>query len=115
MDGVRDPECTKYGGLLAIMFAHFHRHSYTGCKPSTSEVIASQAALVAEYNGIENASHVRDKLCHIIGVAELVFAAGVASAERAVKCDSGTMIPDEILTNAGRKHAGEEIFNEAKY
>jgi 4-hydroxyphenylacetate 3-monooxygenase/4-hydroxybutyryl-CoA dehydratase/vinylacetyl-CoA-Delta-isomerase len=26
----------------------------------------------------------------------------------------GTMIPDEILTNAGRKLAGEEIYNEAK-
>lgn len=114
MDGLANPGCTPYAGFLAIMFAHFHRHSYTGCKPATSEVIASQAALVAEYNGIEKTSHVQDKICHIIGIAELVYAAGIASAYRAEKSPSGTMIPDEILTNAGRKLAGEEIYNEAR-
>ena len=114
MNGLADPRVTPYAGFLALMFAHFHRHSYTGCKPAASEVIASEAALVAEYNGIGKASHVKDKLCHIIGIAELVFASGVASAYRAEKSPSGTMIPDEILTNAGRKLAGEEIFNEYK-
>lgn len=114
MDGLGNPDCTPYAGFLAILFAHFHRHSYTGCKPATSEVLASQAALVAEYNGIEKASHTQEKICHIIGIAELVYAAGIASAYRAEKSPSGTMIPDEILTNAGRKLAGEEIYNEAR-
>lgn len=114
MNGLADTRQTPYAGFLALMFAHFHRHSYTGCKPASSEVLASEAALVAEYNGIEKTSHVMDKLCHIIEVAELVFAAGQASAYRAEKSPSGTMIPDEILTNAGRKLAGEEIYNEYK-
>ena len=114
LDGLGNPECTPYAGFMALMFAHFHRHSYTGCKPATSEVMASQAALVAEYNGIEKESHTKDKLAHIIGIAELVYAAGVASAYRAEISPSGTAVPDEILTNAGRKLAGEEIYNEAK-
>jgi 4-hydroxyphenylacetate 3-monooxygenase/4-hydroxybutyryl-CoA dehydratase/vinylacetyl-CoA-Delta-isomerase len=114
MNGLADPRQTPYAGFLALMFAHFHRHSYTGCKPATSEVIASQAALVAEYNGIEKAPHVKGKLAHIIGLAELVYAAGIASAVKAEKSPSGTFIPDEILTNAGRKLAGEEIYNENK-
>ena len=114
MNGLEDPRQTPYAGFLALMFAHFHRHSYTGCKPATSEVIASQAALVAEYNGIEKQPHVKGKLAHIIGLAELVYAAGIASAVRAERSPSGTFIPDEILTNAGRKLAGEEIYNENK-
>ncbi|MCR4442381.1 MAG: 4-hydroxyphenylacetate 3-hydroxylase N-terminal domain-containing protein [Peptococcaceae bacterium] len=114
MDGLADSRVTPYAGFLALMFAHFHRHSYTGCKPAASEVLASQAALVAEYNGIEKEDHVREKICHIIGIAELVYAAGMASAYRAERSPSGTMIPDEILTNAGRKLAGEEIYNEAR-
>jgi 4-hydroxyphenylacetate 3-monooxygenase/4-hydroxybutyryl-CoA dehydratase/vinylacetyl-CoA-Delta-isomerase len=114
LNGVANPESTPFAGFLAIMFAHFHRHSYCGCKPATSEVFASSAALVAEYNGTEKASHVQDKICHIISVAELVFAAGLASAIRSVKMPSGTMVPDEILTNAGRKYAGEEIYEEVK-
>lgn len=114
MNGKADPRQTPFAGFLALLFAHYHRHTYTGCKPAISEIIASEAALVAEYNGIEREDHVREKLCHIISTAELVFAAGQASAYRAERAPSGTYIPDEILTNAGRKLAGEEIYNEYK-
>ena len=114
LDGKGDSRQTPYGGFLALLFAHYHRHSYTGCKPAVSEVLGSAAALVAEYNGIERQAHVREKLCHIISTAELVFATGQISAYRAEKSPSGTYIPDEILTNAGRKLAGEEIYNEFK-
>lgn len=114
LNGKADPRQTGYAGFLALLFAHFHRHSYTGCKPAISEIMASQAALVAEYNGIERQAHVRDKISHIIGTAELIFAAGQMSAYRSERSPSGTCIPDEILTNAGRRLAGEEIYNEYK-
>lgn len=114
MNGNEDPRLTPFAGFLALLFAHFHRHSYTGCKPAVSEILGSMAALVAEYNGIEKEKHVKEKLSHIIGVAELVFAAGEASAYRAERAPSGTFIPDEVLTNAGRRLAGEEIYNEYK-
>ncbi|MEL7568173.1 MAG: 4-hydroxyphenylacetate 3-hydroxylase N-terminal domain-containing protein [Dehalobacterium sp.] len=112
LNGLENPGVVPFAGYLAIMFAHFHRHSYTGCKTAISEVLASQAALVAEYNGIEKAEHVKEKICHIISTAELVFAAGQASAYRGTKFPSGSFVPDEILTNAGRKLAGENIYGE---
>lgn len=114
LNGHGDPRETPYAGFLALMFAHYHRHSYTGCKPAVTEVIASAAALVAEYNGIEKASHVQDKISHLIGTAELVFAAGESSAKHSEKAPSGTQVPDEILTNAGRRFAGEMIYEEYK-
>lgn len=114
LNGNGDPRETAYAGFLALMFAHYHRHSYTGCKPAVSEVIASAAALVAEYNGIEKTSHAQDKISHIIGTAELVFAAGESSAKHSEKSPSGTQVPDEILTNAGRRLAGEMIYEEYK-
>jgi 4-hydroxyphenylacetate 3-monooxygenase/4-hydroxybutyryl-CoA dehydratase/vinylacetyl-CoA-Delta-isomerase len=114
MNGQADPRQTPYAGFLALMFAHYHRHTYTGCKPAMSEVIASAAALVAEYNGIENAKHAQEKISHIIGIAELVFAAGESSATHSERSPSGTQIPDEILTNAGRRLAGENIYEEMK-
>ncbi|MBD3254340.1 MAG: aromatic ring hydroxylase [Candidatus Lokiarchaeota archaeon] len=114
LNGYDDPRQTPYAGFLALMFAHFHRHSYTGCKPAISEILASAAALVAEYNGIEKTSHAREKISHLIGTAELVFAAGESSALHSEKAPSGTQVPDEILTNAGRRLAGEEIYNEYK-
>jgi 4-hydroxyphenylacetate 3-monooxygenase/4-hydroxybutyryl-CoA dehydratase/vinylacetyl-CoA-Delta-isomerase len=114
LNGQADPRQTPYAGFLALMFAHYHRHTYTGCKPATSEVIASAAALVAEYNGIEKAKHAQEKISHIIGIAELVFAAGESSAKHSERSPSGTQIPDEILTNAGRRLAGENIYEEMK-
>ena len=77
-----------------------------------SEIIASQAALVADVNDIAKAEHVREKICDIIGTAELVFAAGQASAYRAVEFPNGSWVPDEILTNAGRRLAGHNIYHE---
>jgi 4-hydroxyphenylacetate 3-monooxygenase/4-hydroxybutyryl-CoA dehydratase/vinylacetyl-CoA-Delta-isomerase len=114
LNGNGDPRQTAYAGFLALMFAHYHRHSYCGCKPAMSEVLASAAALVAEYNGIEKTSHAQEKISHLIGTAELVFAAGESSAKHSEKAPSGTQVPDEILTNAGRRLAGEMIYEEYK-
>ena len=114
LNGKLDPRQIPFAGFLALLFANYHRHSYTGCKPATSEVMASAAALVAEYNGIEREPHVKEKISHIIALAELGYAAGQMSAYRAECSPSGTYIPDEILTNAARKLAGEEIYNEYK-
>ena len=114
LNGKGDPRQTAYAGFLALLFAHYHRHSYTGCKPDVSEVLASAASLVAEYNGIEREAHVRDKISHLVSTAELVFAAGQMSAYRAERSSSGTYIPDEILTNMGKRLAGEVIYKEYK-
>ncbi len=112
LNGYDNPGVLPYAGYVALMFAHFHRHSYTGCKTAVSEVFASQAALVADVNDIAKQPHVREKICEIISTAELVFAAGQASAYRAIEFPNGSWVPDEILTNAGRRLAGHKIYEE---
>ncbi len=112
LNGLDHPDVLQYAGYLALMFAHFHRHSYTGCKAAISEIMAAQAALVADVNDIAKAEHVREKICDIISTAELVFAAGQAASYRAIKFPNGSWVPDEMLTNAGRKLAGHNIYHE---
>lgn len=102
----------EFGRTLALLFALYHRHSYTGCKPATTDVLGGAAALIAECNNIEDTTHVRDKLSHFIGLSELIYAAGIASAHYAVKSPSGTYVPDPVYTNAGRRLAGENIYHE---
>jgi aromatic ring hydroxylase len=103
---------TDMGGRLALQFAEFHRHSYTGCKPSITDIIMGATALVAEYNGVANAQHIRQKIAHLIGISELVNAAGIAAAVNATRTGSGTYVPDSKFVNAGRRLAGENIFHE---
>jgi len=43
-----------HGGICALLFALFHRHSYSGCKPAVGDIILGLAALAAEANDIEN-------------------------------------------------------------
>lgn len=102
----------KYAGQLATLFALYHRHSYTGCKPALTDILMGAAALVAEYNGIEKASHVRDKLAEMVTVAELVYAAGIAASVNATKSESGTCVPEVVYTNVGRYHAGVNVYHE---
>ncbi len=106
--------CGEYmfGGMLALMFALYHRHSYTGCKPASTDVLMGQAALVAEYNGIEKAPHVRDKLADMVAVAELVYGAGIAAGVKAKRAASGTYVPDVVFANVARYHAGIKLYHE---
>ena len=100
------------GGRLALQFAEYHRHSYTGCKPAMTDVIMGATALVADYNGVGNAQHIRTKLAHLIGISELVYAAGIAASYHSKKTASGTYVPNSNYVNVGRRLAGENIFHE---
>ena len=103
---------TEFAGPMALSFALYHRHSYTGCKPGVGDVIMGATALLADYNNITKEGHVKEKLVDLISVAELVYAAGMASAYKSRKAASGTQVPDVIYANVGRRHAGHNIFHE---
>jgi len=104
----------EFGGRAALLFALFHRHSYTGCKPADSDRMLGATALVADYNGIGKAKHVQHSLADLISVGELVYAAGIASAVKAVPTSSGTYTPDVVFCNVGRRHAGENVYEESR-
>ena len=52
----------RYAGLLVERFAGYHRQSYGGCKVGVGDVLIGAAALAAESNGVENTSHIKDKI-----------------------------------------------------
>ncbi|MFH1350340.1 MAG: 4-hydroxyphenylacetate 3-hydroxylase N-terminal domain-containing protein [Pseudomonadota bacterium] len=105
-------EDTELATRAALLFALYHRHSYTGCKPAYTDILMGTTALIAEVSGIEKQQHVRHKLSEMISVAELVFAAGIAAGYKATKASSGTYIPDVVFCNVGRRHAGMNIYHE---
>lgn len=100
------------GGELALQFALYHRHSYTGCKPAMTDTIMGATALMAECNGIEKEGHVKEKLAELICTAELCFGTGIAASVMGKKAASGTYIPDIIYCNVSRRHAGINIYHE---
>lgn len=116
---------TIHGGACALLFALFHRHSYSGCKPAIGDLLLGTAALIAEYNGIHKASHVRAKLAEFIKVTELGYAAGFTASELGgtelyvptmgkMPYGPGSYIPDSIYANVGRCLTGEAVFHESE-
>ncbi|AIY90536.1 4-hydroxyphenylacetate 3-hydroxylase family protein [Geoglobus acetivorans] len=102
----------KYATLSAHLFALFHRHSYTGCKPATTDIVMGFGALIAEYSNIYDKHNIREKLVELASVAELVYAAGIASAINGTKTPAGTFLPNEIYANVGRRYAGLNYYHE---
>jgi len=100
------------GGYLALMFALYHRHSYTGCKPAMTDVLTGATALMAEVNGIEKEHHVKEKLAELICTSELCYGTGIAAAINATQSPSGTWVPDITYCNVSRRHAGLNIYHE---
>lgn len=114
-----------HGGIMALLFALFHRHSYSGCKPAIGDVLLGTAALAAECNNVHKESHVREKLAEIIMTTELGYAAGYTASDLGkpevyipgmgfVPFGPGSYIPHSIYCNVGRCLSGEAVFREAE-
>jgi len=102
----------QLAGYLAETFATYHRHSYCGCKPAISDILMGAAALVADYNGIQKAHHVRDKLVEFMVTAELVHGCGLAASLKGQPMTSGTYLPDLVYANVGKYYAGTNLHHE---
>jgi aromatic ring hydroxylase len=114
---------TLHGGAAALLFALFHRHSYSGCKPAMLDFVVGLAALAAEINGIERTPHVREMLSQLIMTGELGYAAGYTASSLGkaevympgmgfFPYGPGNCIPDSIYCNVGRCLTGEAVFHE---
>lgn len=88
----------EFASMLVERFTCYHRRSYV-CKTGLGDVIIGAAAAIAEYNGISNASHIKDKLIEMTHLNETIFAAGIASSHQAYKTQSGNFINDDMLAN----------------
>lgn len=102
----------EYARRVAFLISLFHRASYTGCKPAIADLLMGAVAMVAEYNNLEKVPHIREKLAHMVATGELIFAAGIAGAVKAKPSASGTYMPHPVYINAGRYHAGMNIYHE---
>lgn len=114
---------TMHGGIAALLFALFHRHSYSGCKPAMLDYVIGLASLAAEINGIEKTPHVREMLSKLIMTGELGYAAGYTASALGkpqvympgvgnVPYGPGSCIPNTIYANVGRCLSGEAVFHE---
>ncbi len=89
---------------LVNRFGAYHRQSYGGCKSGVGDVLIGAAASIAEYNGVQKASHIRDKLVEMNHLNETIYACGIACSAKGYKTASGTFMVDILLANVCKQN-----------
>ncbi|MBJ7445856.1 MAG: hypothetical protein JHD32_16470, partial [Sphingobium sp.] len=83
---------------MVARFTAYHRASYV-CKTGLGDVMVGAAAAIADYNGADAASHVKDKLVEMTHLNETIFSSAIASSHEARQLPSGIFMNDAMLAN----------------
>jgi len=90
---------SAFSGLLVERFAGYHRQSYGGCKAGVGDVLIGAAQSLAQYQGTDKASHIRDKIVEMVHLNETIYAGGIACSTEGRATASGTYLVDLLLAN----------------
>jgi 4-hydroxybutyryl-CoA dehydratase/vinylacetyl-CoA-Delta-isomerase len=88
----------EFASMLVERFTCYHRRSYV-CKTGLGDVLVGAAAAIADYNGVANASHIKDKLVEMTHLNETIFGTGIASSYQSHKTTAGNYQNDDMLAN----------------
>jgi len=100
----------EFASMLVERFTCYHRRSYV-CKTGVGDVLIGAAAQAAEYNGVDGASHIKDKLVQMTHLNETMYAAGIASSHQARPTKSGCYLNDDMLANVCKHHVTKMPFD----
>ena len=106
----------EFAAETAYMFANFHRLSAETYKAMELELFTGAAYLMADYNGIKKASHVRDKLTWLTMYAEAVEVMGKAACEYCVtQPEIGLVYPNPMYANICKFYFADNWHQATKY
>lgn len=94
----------EFAGMMVERFAGYHRQSYGGCKVGVGDVIIGAAALAADYNGANKASHIKDKLIEMTHLNETLYSCGIACSAEGHPTKAGNYEIDLLLANVCKQN-----------
>jgi len=92
-----------YSGALVEKFAAYHRQSYA-CKVGVGDVLIGAAQTAAEINGVDRASHIRDKIIEMNHLNETLYCGSLSCAAAGRAEPSGTYCVDTLLANVSKQN-----------
>ncbi|MGI6110447.1 MAG: 4-hydroxyphenylacetate 3-hydroxylase family protein [Eubacteriaceae bacterium] len=95
---------SDFSGMMVERFAGYHRQSYGGCKVGVGDVVIGAAALAAEYNGVDRASHIKDKLIEMTHLNETLYSCGLACSCEGCPTKAGNYQIDLLLANVCKQN-----------
>jgi 4-hydroxybutyryl-CoA dehydratase/vinylacetyl-CoA-Delta-isomerase len=93
----------EFSGKLVEKFASYHRQSYA-CKVGVGDVLIGAVQTIAEYNGTDKASHIRDKIIEMNHLNETLFCGSLSCASEGHVEPSGTFCVNTLLANISKQN-----------
>lgn len=91
----------QHAVTLAYNFSYFHRHTAVSYKIPMSELILGAARTMAEYNGIENVPHIKDRLLELTMYVDTLKSLGKAACMD-YTMHGGVAVPNPVITNIAK-------------
>ncbi|MBM4447149.1 MAG: 4-hydroxybutyryl-CoA dehydratase [Chloroflexi bacterium] len=88
-----------------------HRPTTGGCKAGWADVLIGGVQLMAQYNGLDQAAHVKDKITDMIAITETMYSCGIAAAVRGFELPHAGYIADPVLANNTKYYASKAVFD----
>ncbi|HLQ34566.1 MAG TPA: 4-hydroxyphenylacetate 3-hydroxylase N-terminal domain-containing protein [Chloroflexota bacterium] len=105
----------QMAGPLALGFVDYHRFTAVSYKLPLVDLLVGAAFCMAEYNGIEKAGHVRDKLIWLVSYAETLRALTRHSALECVPTAEGLVKPHTLTVNMAKHHFASHYHQALAY
>ena len=103
----------KYAATMAYNFALMHRRTGSAYRIPLSEQLVGAAQQIAEYNGVANAPHVREKITDLV-----IYLETLKSLARSACMDyvtyGGIPVPNPVTTNIAKYHFADNYHDVVK-
>jgi len=93
----------EFAGPLALTFVQYHRFTAISYKAPLLDLLVGAAILMAQFNGIAEASHVKEKIARLIAYSETIKGLTRQAALNCRKVE-GLAVPDPVYSNIAKWH-----------
>lgn len=105
----------QYAGVLAKTFVEFHRFTAISYKLPLTDALVGSAQLIAAYNGLTRAGHIREKITRLIAYTETLRALTKQAALQCRVAEADIAVPSPLLVNIAKLHFAENYHRMVAY
>ncbi|MBM3118246.1 MAG: 4-hydroxybutyryl-CoA dehydratase [Chloroflexi bacterium] len=99
---------------LVERFATAHRQNYGGCKTGLADALIGASYTLAQVQGTDRASHIRDKLVEMVHLTETLYCCSIACSCQGFALPAGSYMADPLLANVTKLNVTRHIYEIAR-
>jgi len=99
---------------LVERFATAHRQNYGGCKTGMADTLIGASYALAQAQGTDRASHIRDKLVEMVHLTETLYCCSIACSCQGYALPAGSYMADPLLANVTKLNVTRHVYEIAR-